>query len=38
MLAVGIERVANDIEILRAQNNANAIVTTSYSELAVVLP
>ncbi len=25
MLAVGIERVANDIEILRAQNNANAI-------------
>ena len=30
MLAVGIERVANDIEILRAQNNANAILTTSY--------
>jgi len=30
MLAVGIGRVANDIEILRAQNNANAIVTTSY--------
>jgi hypothetical protein len=30
MLAVGIERVANDIEILRAQNNANTIVTTSY--------
>ena len=30
MLAVGIERVANDIETLRAQNNANAIVTTSY--------
>ena len=30
MLAVGIGRVANDIEILRAQNNANAIITTSY--------
>ena len=30
MLAVGIERVAGDIEILRAQNNANAIITTSY--------
>jgi len=30
MLAVGIERVANDIEVLRAQNNANAILTTSY--------
>jgi len=30
MLAVGIGRVANDIEILRAQNNANAILTTSY--------
>jgi 4-amino-4-deoxy-L-arabinose transferase-like glycosyltransferase len=30
MLAVGIGRVANDIEVLRAQNNADAIVTTSY--------
>ncbi len=30
MLAVGIERVASDIEVLRAQNNANAILTTSY--------
>jgi hypothetical protein len=30
MLAVGIGRVTDDIEILRAQNNANAILTTSY--------
>ena len=30
MLAIGIERVASDIEVLRAQSNANAIVTTSY--------
>jgi hypothetical protein len=30
MLAVGIGRVAGDIEVLRAQNNANAILTTSY--------
>jgi 4-amino-4-deoxy-L-arabinose transferase-like glycosyltransferase len=30
MLAVGIERVADDIEVLRGQNNANAILTTSY--------
>ena len=30
MLAVGIRRVTDDLEILRAQNNANAILTTSY--------
>jgi 4-amino-4-deoxy-L-arabinose transferase-like glycosyltransferase len=30
MLAVGIGRVANDIEVLRAQNNASAVITTSY--------
>ena len=30
LLAVGIGRVADDIEILRAQNHANAVVTTSY--------
>ena len=30
LLAVGIGRVADDIEILRAQNNANAVITTSY--------
>ena len=30
MLAVGIGRVTDDIEILRAQNNAKAILTTSY--------
>ena len=30
MLAVGIGRVTDDIEILRAQNNASAILTTSY--------
>jgi 4-amino-4-deoxy-L-arabinose transferase-like glycosyltransferase len=30
MLAVGIGRVANDIEVLRAQNNAQAVITTSY--------
>jgi hypothetical protein len=30
MLAVGIGRVANDIEVLRAQNDADTIITTSY--------
>jgi 4-amino-4-deoxy-L-arabinose transferase-like glycosyltransferase len=30
MLAIGIGRVTDDIEVLRAQNNANAILTTSY--------
>jgi 4-amino-4-deoxy-L-arabinose transferase-like glycosyltransferase len=30
MLAVGIGRVTDDIEILRAQNNAGAVLTTSY--------
>jgi 4-amino-4-deoxy-L-arabinose transferase-like glycosyltransferase len=30
MLAVGIDRVVADIEALRAQNNASAILTTSY--------
>jgi 4-amino-4-deoxy-L-arabinose transferase-like glycosyltransferase len=30
MLAVGIGRVTDDIETLRVQNNANAILTTSY--------
>ena len=30
MLAVGIGRVVDDIEILRAQNNAGAVLTTSY--------
>ena len=30
MLAVGIGRVADDIEILRSQNNAGAVLTTSY--------
>ena len=41
LLAVGIGRVADDIEILRAQNNANAILTTSYemrSWLSFYLP
>ena len=30
MLAIGIGRVTDDIEVLRAQNNAKAILTTSY--------
>ncbi len=30
LLAVGIGRVADDIEVLRAQNQANAVITTSY--------
>jgi 4-amino-4-deoxy-L-arabinose transferase-like glycosyltransferase len=30
MLAVGIGRVVSDIEVLRVQNNASAILTTSY--------
>jgi 4-amino-4-deoxy-L-arabinose transferase-like glycosyltransferase len=30
ILAVGIQRVVDDIEVLRAQNNAGAILTTSY--------
>ena len=31
LLAVGMDRVADDIESLRAQNHANAILTTSYA-------
>lgn len=41
MLAVGIGRVTDDIEVLRAQNNAKAILTTSYEMrgwLAFYLP
>jgi 4-amino-4-deoxy-L-arabinose transferase-like glycosyltransferase len=30
LLAVGIGRVVSDIEVLRAQNNASAVLTTSY--------
>ena len=30
MLAIGIGRVTDDIEVLRAQNNAKAVLTTSY--------
>jgi hypothetical protein len=30
LLAVGIEHVADDIEMLRAQNQASGIITTSY--------
>jgi len=31
LLAVGMDRVADDIESLRAQNHANAVLTTSYA-------
>ena len=34
LLAVGIERVVMDLEILREQNDADAIVTTSYAPAA----
>jgi hypothetical protein len=31
LLAVGMDRVADDIESLRAQNHANGVLTTSYA-------